>query len=124
MRRLLIGWMSHATTCASALTRAREAGVPAHSVVPADHATRADWDAALRDELVALQPDWVVSAGFMRILGAPVVDTFSGRLLNTHPALLPSFKGWHAVRDALEFGVKVTGCTVHLATVEIGRAHV
>ena len=97
-----------------ALTRAREAGVPAHSVVPADHATRADWDAALRDELAALQPDWVVSAGFMRILGAPVVDTFSGRLLNTHPALLPAFPGAHGVRDALAYGVKVTGCTVHL----------
>jgi phosphoribosylglycinamide formyltransferase-1 len=55
-------------------------------------------------------------AGFGTILAAPLLEEFPGRVLNTHPALLPSFKGWHAVRDALSYGVKVTGCTVHIAT--------
>jgi phosphoribosylglycinamide formyltransferase-1 len=58
-------------------------------------------------------------AGFGTILEKPVHDAFPGRIVNTHPALLPAFKGWHAVRDALEFGVKVTGVTVHLATLEV-----
>jgi phosphoribosylglycinamide formyltransferase-1 len=61
----------------------------------------------------------VVMAGFGTVLGAPAFDAFPGHVLNTHPALLPSFKGWHAVRDALAYGVKVTGCTVHVATPEV-----
>lgn len=61
----------------------------------------------------------VVMAGFGTIFSAPMFDTFAGRILNTHPALLPSFKGWHAVRDALDYGVKVTGCTVHVATPDV-----
>jgi phosphoribosylglycinamide formyltransferase 1 len=60
----------------------------------------------------------VVMAGFGTVLGEPVHDAFGGRILNTHPALLPAFPGWHAVEDALAAGVSVTGCTVHLATVE------
>ena len=97
-----------------ALDRARSSHVATVSLVPADFTSRAEWDEAVRDALVALSPDWVVSAGFMRVLGAPVVDAFAGRLINTHPALLPSFPGAHGVRDALAYGVKVTGCTVHL----------
>jgi phosphoribosylglycinamide formyltransferase-1 len=58
-------------------------------------------------------------AGFGTILEKPVHDAFPGRIVNTHPALLPAFKGWHAVDDALAAGVKVTGCTVHLATLEV-----
>ena len=58
-------------------------------------------------------------AGFGTILGAPMHDAYPGRILNTHPALLPSFKGWHAVAEALAYGVKVTGCTVHVATLEV-----
>jgi phosphoribosylglycinamide formyltransferase-1 len=77
----------------------------------ADHDDRAAWDLALRDAIAAFAPDLVVCAGFMRILGAPVLDAFT--LVNTHPALLPSFPGAHGVRDALDYGVKVTGCTVH-----------
>ncbi|NNE72819.1 MAG: phosphoribosylglycinamide formyltransferase [Acidimicrobiales bacterium] len=61
----------------------------------------------------------VVMAGFGTILDAPIYEHFAGRVLNTHPALLPSFKGWHAVRAALDAGVKVTGCTVHVATLEV-----
>jgi phosphoribosylglycinamide formyltransferase-1 len=61
----------------------------------------------------------IAMAGFGTILEKPVHDAFPNRIVNTHPALLPSFRGWHAVRDALEFGVKVTGVTVHLATLEV-----
>ena len=69
---------------------------------------------ALADAVAAYAPDWVVCSGFMRILGAPLLERFEGCILNTHPALLPSFPGAHGVRDALAHGVKVTGCTVHV----------
>ena len=97
-----------------ALTRAEDAGIPVFVQEPMAYATRDDWNAALTERVASFAPDWVVSAGFMRILGPEFVDTFAGRILNTHPALLPSFPGAHAVRDALAHGVKVTGCTVHL----------
>jgi phosphoribosylglycinamide formyltransferase-1 len=71
------------------------------------------------DALVAHGVDTVVMAGFMTVLDKPVFDAFPGRVLNTHPALLPAFKGAHAVDEALAAGVKVTGCTVHLATPEV-----
>jgi phosphoribosylglycinamide formyltransferase-1 len=75
---------------------------------------RAAWDRALAAAVAEHAPDLVVSAGFMRIVGPAVLDRFEGRLLNTHPALLPAFPGAHAVRDALAAGVAVTGATVHL----------
>jgi formyltetrahydrofolate-dependent phosphoribosylglycinamide formyltransferase len=96
------------------LARAERAGVPAFVVRLADHPDRAAWDAALTEAVVAHEPDLVVSAGFMKILGPAFLDRFAGRVLNTHPALLPAFPGTHAVADALAYGVKVTGCTVHL----------
>lgn len=99
---------------APALARAEVAGIPAIACVPADFPDRSDWNAALAGILAGLAPDLVVSAGFMRILGPAVVDAFPGRIINTHPALLPSFAGAHGVRDALAHGVKVTGCTVHV----------
>lgn len=97
-----------------ALTRAEDAGILVFVQEPMAYATRDDWNAALTERVASFAPDWVVSAGFMRILGPEFVDAFAGRILNTHPALLPSFPGAHAVRDALAHGVKVTGCTVHL----------
>jgi phosphoribosylglycinamide formyltransferase-1 len=63
--------------------------------------------------------DLAVMAGFGTVFAQPFFDAFEGRVINTHPALLPAFKGWHAVRDALSYGVKVTGCTVHVATLEV-----
>lgn len=96
-----------------ALTRAEAANIPTFIVDPRGYANRLDWDAAMADRISACEPDLVVSAGFMRILGPVVVRTFRGRLINTHPALLPAFPGAHAVRDALAYGVKVTGSTVH-----------
>ena len=68
------------------------------------------------DALRSRQIDLVAMAGFGTILGAPVFDAYPNRIINTHPALLPSFPGWHAVRAAMDFGVKVTGCTIHVAT--------
>lgn len=92
-----------------ALERARDVGV-ATAVVPMLD-DRAQWDEQLAASVGT--PDLIVSAGFMKILGPSFVQKFSGRLINTHPALLPSFPGAHAVRDALDYGVKVTGSTVH-----------
>ena len=98
----------------AALERADAAGITTFVQEPMAYATRADWNEALTERVQGFEPDWVVSAGFMRILGPTFVDAFAGRIVNTHPALLPSFPGAHAVRDALAHGVRVTGCTVHL----------
>ena len=80
----------------------------------ADYDNRDDWDSALADAISAYQPDLVISAGFMRITGKNVLSEFGGRFINTHPALLPAFKGAHAVEDALAYGVKYTGSSIHL----------
>jgi phosphoribosylglycinamide formyltransferase 1 len=96
------------------LVRAADAAIPTFVVRPGDHVGRAGWDVALADAVAALEPDWIVCAGFMRVLGPAFVDRFAERIVNTHPALLPSFPGAHGVRDALAYGVKVSGCTVHL----------
>ena len=93
---------------------AATASLPTFRVRLADYADRAAWDAALTEATAAHLPDLVVSAGFMKILGPQFLSKFEGRTLNTHPALLPAFPGAHGVADALEHGVKVTGCTVHL----------
>lgn len=96
------------------LARAERANIPNFTVRLADHPDRAAWDTALTNAVDAYRPDLVVSAGFMKILGPTFLAGFGGRILNTHPALLPSFPGHHPVADALAHGVKVTGCTVHL----------
>ena len=93
---------------------ASAAGLPTFMVRLADYDDRADWDAAVTKATAAHQPDLVVSAGFMKILGPQFLSRFLGRVVNTHPALLPSFPGAHAVPGTLDYGVKVTGCTVHL----------
>ncbi|HSA53641.1 MAG TPA: phosphoribosylglycinamide formyltransferase [Yinghuangia sp.] len=95
------------------LERAEKAGVPTFVVRVADFAARDAWDHALATQVAAYEPDLVVSAGFMKILGAEFLRRFEGRTVNTHPALLPAFPGTHGVRDALAYGAKVTGCTVH-----------
>ncbi|MBO0653003.1 MULTISPECIES: phosphoribosylglycinamide formyltransferase [Streptomyces] len=95
------------------LERAERAGLPTFVCRVKDHPTRDAWDRALTEATAAYEPDLVVSAGFMKILGKEFLARFGGRIVNTHPALLPSFPGAHGVRDALAYGVKATGCTVH-----------
>ncbi len=105
------------------LARAERAGIPTFVLPLRPGADRAAWDAELATAIGDFAPDLVVSAGFMKLVGESVLDRFGGRLINTHPALLPSFPGAHGVRDALAYGVKVTGCTVFEidAGVDTGR---
>ena len=99
---------------AAGLAAAREQGVETFVTALRDHPDRAAWDSALAAELTARRPDWVVCAGFMKLLGPAVLAALPGRVVNTHPALLPAFPGAHPVRDALAAGVTTTGATVHL----------
>jgi formyltetrahydrofolate-dependent phosphoribosylglycinamide formyltransferase len=99
---------------AEGLEHARRRGIPTFTCAVGDHPDRAAWDRALADALAAQRPDLVVSAGFMKLVGPAVLGAFGGRLINTHPALLPAFPGAHAVRDALAAGATVTGATVHV----------
>lgn len=98
----------------AAVDIAAAASVPSFTVRLRDYPDRAAWDAALTEATAAYEPDLIVSAGFMKILGPHFLSRFMGHIINTHPALLPAFPGAHAVADALAYGVKVTGCSVHL----------
>lgn len=97
-----------------ALERAETAGVATFWLRVRDFPDRVAWDRALRDHVASHQPDLVVSAGFMKLVGADFLARFGGRYLNSHPALLPSFPGMHGPRDALEYGVKISGATLFL----------
>ena len=95
--------------------RSEAAGIETFVVNFKDYEDRGEWNHALTQKCQSYQPDYVVSSGFMRIVGEEFINAFDGTYINTHPALLPSFPGAHGVRDALAYGVKVTGCTVHIA---------
>jgi len=97
-----------------AVQRAEEAGVTAIFLDPKAHPIRDEYDRALLNILTVENIDCVALAGFMRILSADLVRAFEGRMLNIHPSLLPAFPGAHAIRDALAWGAKVTGVTIHL----------
>jgi phosphoribosylglycinamide formyltransferase-1 len=97
------------------LERARNAGIHAVYIDPESFGSVKDYNCALRDELLRCKVDYVVMAGYMKLLGTEVLDAFPMRVLNLHPALLPSFPGAHGIADALAYGVKVTGITVHFA---------
>jgi phosphoribosylglycinamide formyltransferase-1 len=97
-----------------ALEVAAANSLPTYTVRLGDQPDREAWDLAITEATAAHQPDLVVSAGFMKILGPQFLSRFLGRVVNTHPALLPAFPGAHAVPDSLAYGVRVTGCTVHL----------
>lgn len=96
------------------LARAERVGVPTFVERVRDHPDRSAWDAALAAAVLAHRPDLVVSAGFMKILGEGFLAAVGRPVLNTHPALLPAFPGTRGVADALAYGVKITGATVHL----------
>jgi phosphoribosylglycinamide formyltransferase-1 len=96
--------------------------VPCEEVIRRDFSRdfdRVEYTHRVVDALAPYRLDVLAFSGFGTILDKPIHDTYPGRILNTHPALLPAFKGWHAVREALAAGVKVTGCTVHVATLEV-----
>lgn len=95
-----------------AIERARQAGTPVFVVRLKDYADREAWDAALAEAVAEHSPDLVVLAGFMKLVGSSFMGKFGGRTVNTHPALSPSFPGTHGPRDALAYGVKITGCTL------------
>ncbi len=109
---------------AAGLEHARSRGIPTFVCSLRDHPDRAAWDRALAAAVAEHRPDLVVSAGFMKIVGPAVLESFGGRLVNTHPALLPAFPGAHAVRDALAAGVQVTGASVHLVDAGVDTAPV
>ena len=94
------------------LARAERAGIETFVEKVADHPDRAAWDVALADRVAAHEPDLVVLAGFMKLAGPAFLALFGGRTVNTHPALSPSFPGMHGPRDALAYGVKITGATL------------
>ena len=97
-------------------------GVPTHLIERESYGAdfdRTTYTRAVVQALLEAEIDLVVMAGFGTILAEPIIEAFEHRILNTHPALLPAFKGWHAVREALAYGVKVTGCTIHVATLEV-----
>ena len=96
------------------IERAEAAGIETFLVEPSNYDTREAWNRALEEKIASYGADYIIFAGFMRIVDARLVDRFKNRIINTHPALLPSFPGAHGVRDALAHGVKVTGTTVHL----------
>ncbi|MCW2822585.1 MAG: formyltetrahydrofolate-dependent phosphoribosylglycinamide formyltransferase [Marmoricola sp.] len=94
------------------LVRAEKAAVPTFVRKVADSATRAEWDRTLTETVAAFEPDLVVLAGFMRLVGSDFLGRFAGRVVNTHPALCPAFPGTSGPADALAYGVKVTGATL------------
>lgn len=96
----------------AALDRASSAGIPTFVAAPNQYNNRSAWDVALADAAAVYRPDLVVLAGFMRLVGPAFLQRFPGKVINTHPALSPAFPGMHGPRDALAYGVKVTGCTI------------
>lgn len=104
---------------AFALQRARAAGVPAHLVRPRDYGDRTGHDAALFGAIDLAEPDLIVCAGYMRLIGAAAVDARPGRMINIHPSLLPAFKGLHTHQQALDAGVTEHGASVHVVTADL-----
>jgi len=104
---------------AGGLAFAQARGIPTAVVSNKDFATRAEFDARLQEVIDTFQPDLVVLAGFMRILTAPFVEHYAGRMLNIHPSLLPLFPGLHTHQQALDAGMTEHGATVHFVTAEL-----
>ena len=96
----------------AALARADAAGIATFTLRVPDFPSRPDWDRALTQACAGFEPDLIVLAGFMKLVGPAFLGAFGGKVINTHPALLPSFPGMHAAADAVAYGVKLTGCTI------------
>lgn len=109
----IVGLVTDRPGC-GAHQRAEAAGIPVVAVDPREYDSRAQWNADLAAATAELAPEWLVSVGFMRVLGSEFLDRFPGRIINSHPSLLPAFPGARAVPEALDYGVRVTGCTIHL----------
>lgn len=95
------------------VTRARNLGIPAVEFRPKDFATKADYERAVLETLQQYQVEFICLAGYMRLIGDVLLQAFGGRIINIHPSLLPSFKGAHGIKDAFDYGVRITGVTVH-----------
>jgi phosphoribosylglycinamide formyltransferase-1 len=104
---------------AFALERAREDGVDALHLDPKEFSSREDFDSEVAKRFKAKSTDLILLAGYLRIVSPALINEFPNRIMNIHPALLPSFPGLHGQRDALEYGVKVSGCTVHFVDPEV-----
>lgn len=110
-----------------ALGIAADARVPHELIERTDFSPSFDRTAHTKQTIAVLQKygiDWIAMAGYMTVFTQAMFDAYGGHILNTHPSLLPAFKGDHAVADALKYGVKVTGCTVHIATYEIDAGRI
>lgn len=101
---------------AFALERAKKAGIPSVYINPHDHAHRESFDQKALEILKEFKVDFVVLAGYMRLVSSKFIDHYPNKILNIHPSLIPSFKGLHGIKDAFDYGVKVTGITVHFVT--------
>jgi phosphoribosylglycinamide formyltransferase-1 len=106
------------------LARAERAGVPTFVAKVGDYTSREHWDRALADKVAAFEPDLVVLAGFMKLVGPAFLEAFGGRTVNTHPALSPSFPGMQGPADALAYGVKVTGATLFVVDAGIDTGQI
>ncbi len=109
----IVGLVTDRPGC-PAQERAVRAGVPVVALDPRNYDSRATWNRDLADQTAQLAPEWLVSVGFMRVLAPAFLDRFPGKIVNSHPSLLPAFPGARAVPDAIDYGVRVTGCTIHL----------
>lgn len=98
---------------AYAIEIARAAGIPVTVINFKDFASRSEYEIELLSAMKKVDADLYVCAGYMKIIGKEIADTFFGKMINIHPALLPAFPGMHAQRQALDYGVKIAGCTVH-----------
>lgn len=95
------------------VTRARNLGIPSEEFRPKDFGSKLEYERAVLDALARHDVDFICLAGYMRLIGAVLLDAYRERIINIHPSLLPSFKGAHAIRDAFDYGVRITGVTVH-----------
>lgn len=122
--RARVGIVVSNASGAPGLARAKEAGVPTMVIDHGSFPSREDFDRAVIDVLKRHDVDLVCLAGFMRLLSPVFVRAFPGRILNIHPSLLPAFPGLYAQRQALQYGVKVSGCTVHLVDEELDHGSI